>query len=79
MHLVHNWRAVLQRAWSVRLMIAAAFFSGLEVCLPLLDGYVDIPPRLFAVLSGLTVSAAFIARFTAQKGINNGQPPQDRR
>lgn len=77
--LVSNWRAILKRAWSVRLMMAAAFFSGLEVCLPLLDGYIDIPPRLFAILSGLTVSAAFIARFTAQKGINNGKPPQDRR
>ncbi len=77
--LVSNWRAILKHAWSVRLMIVAAFFSGLEVSLPLLDGYVDIPPRMFAVLSGLTVAAAFIARFTAQKGISNGQPPEDSR
>lgn len=69
--LVHNWREVLKRAWSVRLMITAAFFSGLEVSLPLLDGYVDIPPRLFAVLSGLTVAAAFIARIVAQKGVSD--------
>ncbi|MGR9056092.1 DUF7940 domain-containing protein [Rhizobium leguminosarum] len=69
--LVHNWREVLKRAWSVRLMITAALFSGLEVSLPLLDGYVDIPPRLFAVLSGLTVSAAFIARLMAQKGVSD--------
>lgn len=71
--LVHNWREVLKRAWSVRLMIAAAFFSGLEVSLPLLDGYVDIPPRIFAVLSGLTVAAAFIARITVQKGVSDGK------
>lgn len=62
--IVNNWRAVLNHAWSVRVMIAAAFFSGLEVRLPLLDGYFDIPPRILALLSGLTVAAAFIARRT---------------
>lgn len=69
--LVKNWRAVLSRAWSVRLMLLAAFLSGLEVAMPLLDGYVDIPPRLFAILSGLTVSAAFIARIVAQRNISD--------
>lgn len=71
MKLVANWRAVLSKAWSVRLMLVAALLSGLEVTMPLLDGYVDIPPRLFAVLSGLTVAAAFIARIVAQRNISD--------
>lgn len=71
MKLVANWRAVLSKAWSVRLMLLAALLSGLEVTMPLLDGYVDIPPRLFAVLSGLTVAAAFIARIVAQRNISD--------
>lgn len=73
MKLVNNWRAVIQRAWSVRLMVLAAVLSGAEVAMPYLDGYVDIPPRLFALLSGLTVAAAFIARIVAQKGVTDGK------
>lgn len=73
MHLASNWRDVLRYAWSVRLMVLAAVLSGAEVAMPYLDGYVDIPPRLFALLSGLTVSAAFIARIVAQRSINDGK------
>lgn len=71
--LVHNWRQVLKRAWSVRLMLIAGLLSGLEFAMPYLDGYVDIPPRLFALLSGLTVAAAFIARLLAQKDVADGK------
>jgi hypothetical protein len=71
MKLVADWRRVLRRAWSIRLMILAGLLSGIEAALPLLDGYVDIPPRLFAVLSGLTVAAAFVARLVAQKDISD--------
>lgn len=73
MRLITDWKRVLQRAWSVRLMLIAALLSGLEVAMPYLDGYVDIPPRLFALLSGLTVAAAFLARIVAQKGVSNGE------
>lgn len=73
MKLASNWRDVLRYAWSVRLMLIAALLSGLEVAMPYLDGYVDIPPRLFALLSGLTVAVAFLARIVAQKGVNNGE------
>lgn len=69
--LVQNWRQVLKRAWSVRLMIIAAILSGLEVALPLIDGFVEIPPGVFAALSGLTVAGAFTARLLVQKGVSN--------
>lgn len=75
--LVHNWRQVLKRAWSVRLMIIAAILSGLEVALPLVDRYVDIPPGIFAALSGLTVAGAFMARLLVQKGVSNGAKDQE--
>lgn len=73
---VSNWRQVLKRAWSVHLMIIAAILSGLEVALPLIDGYVDIPPGIFAALSGLTVAGAFMARLLVQKGVS-GADKQD--
>lgn len=69
--LIANWREVLKRAWSVRLMIIAAVLSGLEVVLPLIDGVFPIPPGVFAALSGLTVAGAFVARLLAQKGVND--------
>ncbi|WP_311273550.1 MULTISPECIES: hypothetical protein [unclassified Rhizobium] len=75
--LVQNWRQVLKRAWSVRLMIAAAVLSGLEVALPLIDGFIEIPPGVFAALSGLTVAGAFTARLLVQKGLPDADK-QDR-
>lgn len=75
--LVHNWRRVLKHAWSVRLMILAATLSGLEVALPLINGYVDVSPGIFAALSGLTVAGAFMARLLVQKGVSNGAKDQE--
>lgn len=71
MILVPEWRKVLRRAWSVRLMLAAALLSGVEIALPLLDGYLPIAPGIFAALSALTTAAAFIARIVAQKDIHD--------
>lgn len=71
MRLVDNWRDVLRRAYSVRLMLLAAVLSGLEVALPFLAGSLPIPAGAFAALSFLTVAAAFVARFVAQKGISD--------
>ena len=71
MKLAANWREVLRRAWSVRLMLLAALLSGAEVALPFLEGIITIPTGAFAALSGATVAAAFVARLVAQKGLSN--------
>ena len=68
--IVHNWRDVLSRAWSVRLMALAGVLTGLEAVLPLIDGYVDVPRGVFAAVTFLVVCAAFVARFFAQKGLS---------
>jgi hypothetical protein len=70
---VHNWRRVLRIAWSVRLMILAVLLSGLEAALPYLDGFIPIPPGLFAVLTVFTGCAALLARLIAQKGLSDGE------
>ena len=67
--LIANWRQVLTRAWSARLMYAAAALSAVEVALPILDQIIDIPRGLFAGLSALTTFAALIARIMAQKDL----------
>lgn len=71
MKLVHNWRAVLRYAWSIRLYIIAGIFSGVEVALPVLDQIIDIPRGLFAALSFITVCVGLIARLVAQKNIGD--------
>lgn len=68
MKLVENWRDLLKKAWSLRLMFLAAVLSGVEIVLPLF--HEAIPRGLFAVLSFLTVAAAFVARLVAQKGLS---------
>jgi hypothetical protein len=70
MKLVSNWRRVLRRAWSVRLMILAALLSGAEVALPFMGEVIE-PGRL-ALFSALSTSGAFVARILAQKGKDNG-------
>jgi hypothetical protein len=62
-----EWRAILKRAWSIRFMALAAILSGLEVAVPIL--FVDLPRNLFALLSFVSVAAAFVARLVAQKGL----------
>lgn len=65
MNLASNWKQILKKAWSVRLMILAALLSGIEVVLPFFSD--SIPRGPFAVLSFLAVGGAFVARLVAQK------------
>jgi len=67
MRLYDNWREIIRRSWSLRFIILAGMLSGCEIALPLFAD--QIPRNLFAALSFAAVSAAFIARLVAQKGI----------
>ena len=67
MQLYENWREIVRRAWSIRLMILAGLLTGLEVVVPLLAGF--LPHGLFAALAGLSTCAALIARLVAQKDV----------
>lgn len=63
--LIANWREVLKRAWSVRLILLAALLSGVEAMLPYIA--LPIPPGIFAGLTLVVTMAAFAARLLAQK------------
>lgn len=72
MRLVENWRSVLKRAWSIRLLIAAGLLSGIEALLSALVGLESLPPLLHFALVALTplvIMAAFVARLVAQRSI----------
>lgn len=63
-----NWRLILRKAWSIRLLVIAGLLSAAEVVLPIFEN--DLPKHLFASLSILSVCAAFVARIVAQKDLS---------
>jgi hypothetical protein len=65
MHLINDWKTVLKRAWSIRLIILAGTLTGLEVALPLFSD--AVPRGVFAGLSAIASIAALWARVVAQK------------
>lgn len=68
MKLDRNWRRILARAWSVRLIALAGVLSGIEVALPFFEP--QIRTGVFAVLSALVTCAALVARIAAQKDLD---------
>lgn len=71
MKLIADWKRVVRKAWSIRLLLLAGVLSAFEVALPFFgDG---MPRGTFAALSGLSVGGAFVARLLAQKDMANGE------
>lgn len=67
MKLYSNWKDIVKKAWSIKFIIIAGLLSASEVVLPL---YFDLFDRgTFAILTFVSVTAAFIARIVAQKDI----------
>lgn len=69
MKLIKDWKNIAKKAWSIRLMVAAAILSGIEIIVPFFYGF--IPDGAFAGLSFITVTLACLARLLAQKEIHD--------
>ena len=70
--LATDWKLILRRAWSVRLIAGAILLSGGEVALQAMIALAITPPipaGLFALLAAVVSMAAMIARVVAQKGL----------
>lgn len=67
MKLYDNWKDILKKAWSIRFIVLAALLTGLEVLLPFFND--SVPKHLFAAMSFVCVTAAFIARLVAQRDV----------
>lgn len=70
MKLIDDWKKILKKAWSIRLLVIASLLSGVEIIIPLLVD--SFPKGVFAALSFVFTAAAFVARIVAQKGFDNG-------
>lgn len=74
MHLYTNWKTIIRKAWSIKFIILAGLLSAMEVILPL---YIeDMNRGLFAFLSFVATSGAFISRLVAQKSIKENDEPE---
>lgn len=62
-----DWRRTLKRAWSIRFILLALFFSVAEVVLPIFID--DMPRLLFASLTIVAVAGAFWSRLVVQNGL----------
>lgn len=67
---VQHFGRVFKRAWSIRLILLAGLFSGLEIALPIIDQWLYLPRGLFAGLSGFTSMAALVSRLVAQQSVS---------
>lgn len=70
MTLIENWRTVLAKAWSLRLILLSGLLSGLEVAMPSISSFFEpldlIPQGTMAILAVLVSAAAGISRIVAQ-------------
>lgn len=71
MSLLPDWKRVIKKAWSMRLMLMAGLLSGCEAVLPL---FVDALPRgIFAGLTLAVIPLAMAARVIAQKDMQDDE------
>lgn len=69
--LIPDWKLVLKKAWSVRLMALAALLTGCEAVLPFVSGVFQ--RGTFALLTFFVVTGALLSRFIAQKELHDGE------
>ena len=71
--LVPEWKRGLRYAYSIRLMVVAAIFSGLEMAWPFMEGIVPVSQGVFAGMSFFFTGTAFISRFYVQPTVSGGE------
>lgn len=72
MRFVENWRLLVRRAWSIRLMLLAGLLSAAEVILVFARDYFPMQAGIFALLAAVATGAALVARLIAQRSIHGG-------
>lgn len=76
MQLIADWRRVLVRAWSIRFMLAAGIFSGLEFALPYIREAFPLDPGVFAALAFVATAGGLISRLVSQRNPLEGAPDE---
>lgn len=69
--LVENWRAVLRRAWSIKLIVLSCLLQGVDIIMQITVGQLPEVSWPLRIAAGLSAMAAFGARLIPQKGITD--------
>lgn len=67
--LASNWRDIVKKAWSLRLIVLAAVMMAAQEALPYLSDVV--PPKVMFVATFLVTIGAGLARVTSQKNLED--------
>lgn len=72
--IIQDWKRVLRKAWSIRLILAGGLFAGLEGGVQIMSAFGYLPdwmPRgAFAALAMVANAGAFVTRLIAQKDMH---------
>lgn len=68
MKLIENWRSVVGKSWAFWLSIISAILSAIEVWLPMAN--ILVPPKTFAIASGVVAVLAAVARVVYQASLH---------
>jgi hypothetical protein len=68
MKLLDDWKHVVRKAWSIKLMLLAGLMTGCEAILPLVTDWVPLPRTTMAAIVFFVVMGAFVARLLVQNG-----------
>jgi hypothetical protein len=74
MQLVPDWKRLLRKAWSLRLMLLAGLLSGAEAVINVVGSeWLPVPKwgRMLIILA--VIGGAFVLRLVAQKGLRDEQ------
>jgi len=73
--LLPDWRDILRRAWSIRLMLLAGLLSGCEAVLSAAGtDWLPVPRWASALIVLVVIAAAFVTRLLAQRQEDDDGP-----
>ena len=73
MNLLPDWKQIIRKAWSIRLMILAGLLSGCEAVLSATGtDWLPVPRWASSLIVLAVIAAAFVTRLLAQKGADDG-------
>ncbi len=64
-----DWRNILKKAWSIRFIAAAGFFSGVETVVTFFPEAIPLPQFYLAVLAFVCTVLALASRILAQRNL----------
>jgi hypothetical protein len=72
---VHNWRAILKHAWSIRLDLLNIAFTVLLGVVPILMGTAIVSPLALAIVSAVATAGSMGVRLIKQEKVSGPDEP----